>query len=55
LLRTVTRVGTCLNVLKHVSVWVQEWGKEIAHVQTFWTIFVIQYLRRKWFLYLAFR
>jgi hypothetical protein len=32
LLRTVIQVETCLNVLKHVSVLVQEWGKELANV-----------------------
>jgi hypothetical protein len=42
LLRTVIRVETCLNVLERVYVWEQEWGKELVHVHTFWTIFVIQ-------------
>jgi hypothetical protein len=32
LLQTVIRVETCSNVLKHVSVCVQEWRKELAHV-----------------------
>jgi hypothetical protein len=47
LLRTVILVDTCLNVLKHVSVWVQDWGTELTHVHTFWTIFVTQYLKKR--------